>query len=176
MTVSIMFRLINIVFLNLSPSSPPGIGNTPTHKLEAHSKIAKLRLQQRPAWYDKRTAFFFYWWATCRCMRVPSQVCCGKVALQRARLRVGACTDRQTVEPLPPPTCVVSSSAFCLVATNPQTEEPRPSSLPCQKYDGAHSVYHTQRCALRHCIPVALEMCFTCKQRSFRSLHWPSSA
>ena len=27
-------------------------------------------------------------------MRVPSQVCCGKVALQRARFRVGACTDR----------------------------------------------------------------------------------
>ena len=38
--------------------------------------------------------FFFNWWAKCRCMRVPSQVCCGKVALQRARLRVGACTDR----------------------------------------------------------------------------------
>ena len=27
-------------------------------------------------------------------MRVPSQVCCGKVALSRARLHMGACTDR----------------------------------------------------------------------------------
>ena len=37
---------------------------------------------------------FFYWRPKCRCMSVPSQVCCGKVALLRARLRVGACTDR----------------------------------------------------------------------------------
>ena len=64
-----------------------------SYKLEAVLKIAIHRLQRRPAWYGKRTAVF-YWWAKCRCMRVPSQVCCGKVALRRARLRVGAYTDR----------------------------------------------------------------------------------
>ena len=57
-------------------------------------KIEIPRLQQRPAWYVKRIAFFLLVGAKYRCIRVPSQVCCGKVALSRARLRVGACTDR----------------------------------------------------------------------------------
>ena len=98
------------------------------------------------------------------------------------RPRSCARLHRQTVKPLPPVTCVVSSSTYlfgwtdhgAVTAANPQTEAPRPSSLPGPRYDGAPSVYHTQRRALRHCIPVALEMCFTCKQRSFGSLHWPS--
>ena len=43
------------------------------------------------------------WWAKCHCIRLPSKVCCGKVALQRANM---------TVKPLPTPTCVVSSSTY----------------------------------------------------------------
>ena len=80
-----------------------GIGNTP------NSHIAIPRLQQRPAWYGKRTALFFLLggqmslyacagasvlWESCPVTRSPS---CGRL-------------HRQTVKPLPPPTCVVSSS------------------------------------------------------------------
>ena len=51
---------------------------------------------------------FFYWWAKCRCMRVPSanvlwESCLVSRSLSRGRLH------RQTVKPLPP-TCVVSST------------------------------------------------------------------
>ena len=71
---------------------------------------------------------------------------------------------RQTVKP-----CVVSSSTYLFGWTdhgsvtassgaNPQTEAPRPSSVPCHEYDAP---------SVDHCIPVALEMCFTCKQWSF---------
>ena len=57
--------------------------------------------------------FFFekYWWAKCRCIRVPSKACCGSCALQRAHLRMSR-LQRQTGKPLPPPTCVVSSSTY----------------------------------------------------------------
>ena len=87
-TVSILFRrLKNTVF------DPPGTGNTPnSHKLEAHSKSPFSSFQPRPAWCGKRTAVFF--------TGGPSGVVCvcrrksGKVALQRARFRAGACTDR----------------------------------------------------------------------------------
>ena len=107
-------------------------------------------------------------WESCPVTRSPS---CGRL-------------HRQTVKPLPPPTCVVSSSTYLFGWTdhgtvtassgaNPQTEAPWPS-LPCRRHDGAPSLYHTLRRTLRHCIPVALEMCFTCKQRSFGSLCWPS--
>ena len=76
-------------------------------------------------------------WESCPVTRSPS---CGRL-------------HRQTVRPLPPPTCAVSSSTYLFGWTdpgavpdsngaNPQTDAPRSSSLPCQRYDGAPSVYH----------------------------------
>ena len=54
---------------------------------------------------------FFHWWAKCRCIRVPSKVCCGTncpVTGSPSCERL----HRQTVKPLPPTTCVVSSSTY----------------------------------------------------------------
>ena len=112
---------------------------------------------------------FFYWWAKCRCVRVPWKLCCGIVTLQRAQFRVSAWTDG-LFEALTPPICAVTSSTYlfgwtdhgAVTATsgaNPQTEAPWPSSLPCQRHDAAPSVNHTSCRALRHYIPVAPGRC-----------------
>ena len=93
---------------------PSGIGNTPnSHKLEAHSKL-KYSVYIRGPRCTANAQRFFYWWAKCRCMHVPSKVCCGKVAQKRARLRVGACTDR-LLSPChhPPVSCLLPR--ICLV-------------------------------------------------------------
>ena len=55
MTVSILFRrLKNTVYFTL-----PGLATLQLSQARSALKIVIQRLQQRPAWYGKRTAFFF---------------------------------------------------------------------------------------------------------------------
>ena len=124
-TVSTLFRRLKILFFPFLLLTSPGIGNTPTltSSKRTQNRNTPFTTEARVVRQTDSVFFFFYWWPKCRCMRVPSQVCCGKVALF-------GWTDRGAV--------TVSS------VSNPQTEAPRPS-LPCQNYDGAHSVYHTLR-------------------------------
>ena len=73
-TLSILFRrLKDTVF-------PSRIGNSNSHKLEAHSKSQYSVHNEGPRG-EANAQRFFNWWAKCRCFRVPSKVCCGEVAL-----------------------------------------------------------------------------------------------
>ena len=84
---------------------------------------------------------------------------------------------RQTVKPLPPPTCVVSSFTYCLVGRTmaPSQLEAAPThkrkrlvfTLPKVRRRTLSVPYSTP------CTP-PLHSCFTSKQRSFGSLHWSS--
>ena len=75
-TVAILFRRLKILFFY-----PSRIGNTPnSHKLEAHSK-SQYSVYNTGTRGTANAQGFLNWWAKCRCMRVPSQVGCGKVAL-----------------------------------------------------------------------------------------------
>ena len=108
--VSTLFRRLkkNCFFFD-----PPWIGNTPTLTSSKRTQNRNTSFTIEARVVRQTHSVFFFWWATGRCMRVPSQVCCGKVALQRARLRVDACSDR-LLSPCHPPTCVVSSSTYLL--------------------------------------------------------------
>ena len=90
---------------------PLRIGNTPnSHKLEAHSKSQYTVYNRGPRGTANAQRFFFLnWWAKCRCLGVPSKFCCGRVSCPVTRLPSCGRLHRQTVKPLPPPTCVVSS-------------------------------------------------------------------
>ena len=77
-----LFTLPGLAILQLSQSSK----RTQNRNTPFTTEARVVRQTQR--------FFFFYCWSKCRCIRVPSKACGGKVALQRARLRVRACTER----------------------------------------------------------------------------------
>ena len=74
---------------------PPGIGNTPTltRSKRTENRNPPFATEARWVWQTHSVFLSFFWWVKCRCVCVPSKVCCRKVALLRAHLRVRACTD-----------------------------------------------------------------------------------
>ena len=124
----------------------------------------------------RQTHRFFFTGGPSAVVRVPSHVCCEKVALQRARLRVGACTDR-LLSPCHHPPVSSLLSRICLVGRTmaPSQLEAAPThkrkrlvfTLPKVRRRTLSVPYTTP------CTP-PLHSCFTSKQRSFGSLHWPS--
>ena len=113
-TVSILFRrLKNTVFL------PPGIGNTSTLKSSkrTQNRNTPFTTEARVGKANAQRFFFLLVGPSAVVLRVPSQVLCRKVALQRAHLRVSACTDRlvspchhRPVSSLRPRICLVGRS------------------------------------------------------------------
>ena len=75
-SVSILFHRPKILFFTL----PRGWQHPNSHKLEAQSK-SQYTVHNRGPRGTANAQRSFYWWAKYRCTRVPSQVCCGKVAL-----------------------------------------------------------------------------------------------
>ena len=108
-TVSILFRrLKNTSFLPFWDSQYSN-----SHKLEAHSQ-SQYTVYNRCPRGKANTQRFLYWWAKCRCIRVPSQESLLRESCPVTRSPSCERLHRQTGKPLPPPTCVVSSSTFLL--------------------------------------------------------------
>ena len=60
---------------------PPRIGNTSTLTSSKRTQNRNTPFTTEARVVRQTHSVFFYWWTKCRCVRVPSHVCCGKVAL-----------------------------------------------------------------------------------------------
>ena len=87
--------------------NPPGIG-TSSNRTQHRNTL--FTTEDRVVRQTHSVFFFFYWWARCRCMRVPSLASVLWESCPVTRSPSCGRLHRQTVKPLPPPTCVVSSS------------------------------------------------------------------